>query len=95
MILSNERHEAFCRVFAETGSVTSAALAAGYSRHLSSRGSDLLKRADVTARVRELVALRLNNSGQLEPQVVRHLGSPNDALQQIVALALGALGAGK
>jgi phage terminase small subunit len=91
----NERNERFARVFAETGSITQAAAAAGYQKHLSSRGSDLLKRPDVAARVKTLVAQRLANTGELAPETVRHLGSPSDALAQIAQIAAFALGSAK
>ncbi len=67
----NAKHEAFAKVFAETGSVTKAALAAGYDKHLSSRGSDLLKRPDVADRVRELVKARLADTGELAMGTVK------------------------
>jgi hypothetical protein len=74
-MLTNAKLEKFARHFSETGSISGAAAAAGFSRHLAARGSDLLKRADVAARVRELVADRLTSRGELSPQVVRHLPS--------------------
>jgi phage terminase small subunit len=84
MTLANPRHETFAQHFAETGSVTDAARAAGYSRHLSSRGSDLLRRPEVRARVETLVAMRLSKTGHLAPAA--------DALRALAETVLQALG---
>jgi phage terminase small subunit len=54
-MLSNERHELFAVAFVVTGNAASAARAIGHSRHPAQRGSDLLRRPDVQARVEELM----------------------------------------
>jgi phage terminase small subunit len=56
--LTNERHERFAQQLAQHGNAAKAARQVGYSSHPAQRGSDLLRRRDVQARVEELLADR-------------------------------------
>jgi hypothetical protein len=90
-MLINPRHEAFAVAVAATGSISEAARAAGYTRHVSSRGSDPLRRPEVKQRVETLVAQRLSTTGQLAPQVIRHLPpATGDAVRQLAETVLRA-----
>jgi phage terminase small subunit len=53
--LTNDRHERFAQQLAQHGNAAKAARQVGYSSHPAQRGSDLLRRPDVQARVEELL----------------------------------------
>jgi hypothetical protein len=55
MKLPNARHEKFAQAFVETGNAASAARAIGHLNFSAQRGSDLLHRPDVQARVEQLM----------------------------------------
>jgi phage terminase small subunit len=55
MTLSNERHEFFCQQFAANGNAAEAARSVGYHNYSAQRGSDLLRRPNIAARVEELM----------------------------------------
>jgi phage terminase small subunit len=55
MTLTNSRREQFAQHFVTTGNAAGAARAIGFTKHCSARGSDLLRRPDVQARVEELM----------------------------------------
>jgi hypothetical protein len=55
MTLQNERHETFCQHFAANGNAADAARSIGYLNYSAQRGSDLLRRPNVAARVQELL----------------------------------------
>jgi phage terminase small subunit len=65
--LANAKHEKFAAAFVETGNA--AARTIGYSNHAAQRGSDLLRRPDVQARVEELMRSRPS----LPTRIARHL----------------------
>jgi phage terminase small subunit len=50
-MLTNPKLEIFCQHFVANGNAASAARAIGYSNHPAQRGSDLLRRPDIQARV--------------------------------------------
>jgi phage terminase small subunit len=54
-MLSNTKHEKFAVAFTETGNAAEAARTIGYANYSAQRGSDLLRRPDVQARVEELM----------------------------------------
>jgi phage terminase small subunit len=54
-VLANKRHEKFVQHFAANGNAAEAARTIGYSSHSAQRGSDLLRRPDVQARVEQLM----------------------------------------
>ena len=54
----SKRHELFAVTFVETGNAAEAARAIGFLNHSAQRGSDLLRRPDVAARVEELMRER-------------------------------------
>jgi phage terminase small subunit len=54
-MLTNSKHESFAIAFVETGNAAEAARAIGFLNHSAQRGSDLLRRPDVQARVEELM----------------------------------------
>jgi phage terminase small subunit len=56
--LTNARWEKFAQHFAANGNAAEAARAIGYLNHSAQRGSDLLRRPDVQARVEELLRNR-------------------------------------
>jgi phage terminase small subunit len=58
MTLQKAKHEFFAQHFVANGNAAEAARAIGYSRHAAQRGSDLLRRPDVAARVQEIMAGR-------------------------------------
>jgi phage terminase small subunit len=51
----SKRHEKFAVAFVETGNAAEAARAIGFLNHPAQRGSDLLRRPDVQARIEELM----------------------------------------
>jgi len=53
--LTNTRWEAFAQHFAQHGNAADAARAIGYLNYPAQRGSDLLRRPDVQARVEQLL----------------------------------------
>jgi hypothetical protein len=53
--LANARHEAFCQHFAANGNAAEAARSIGYLNYSAQRGSDMLRRPDVQARVEQLL----------------------------------------
>jgi hypothetical protein len=63
--LTNARHEAFCQHFVVNGNAAEAARAIGHLNYPAQRGSDLLRRPDVQARVEELMRDRPNLPARL------------------------------
>jgi phage terminase small subunit len=55
MTLTNPLHEQFAMHIAATGNAAEAARSIGYDRNARQRGSQLLRRPDVQARVEELL----------------------------------------
>jgi phage terminase small subunit len=53
--LTNAKHETFCQHFAQHGNAAEAARAIGYLNYSAQRGSDLLRRPEIAARVEELM----------------------------------------
>jgi phage terminase small subunit len=69
MTLQNPKHEAFAVTFVKSGNAAEAARVIGYSSHAAQRGSDLLRRPDVQARVEEL----MRNRPSLPTRLARRL----------------------
>jgi hypothetical protein len=68
-MLLNTKHEAFAQHVAQHGNVADAARSVGYLNHPAQRGSDLLRRPDVQARVEEL----LRDRPSLPARLAQHL----------------------
>jgi hypothetical protein len=84
----NARHEAFAVHFAANGSASGAAAAIGYTKFLAQRGSDLLRRPDVQARVEEL----LRDRPSLPARLAHHMDAAtlrrvDDAINFLSGLA--------
>jgi phage terminase small subunit len=68
-MLTNAKHESFAIAFVETGNAAEAARTIGYLSYPAQRGSDLLRRPDVQARVEEL----MRDRPSLPTRLARHL----------------------
>jgi hypothetical protein len=69
MTLQNAKHETFCQHFATNGNAAEAARAIGHLNYPAQRGSDLLRRPLIQARVEEL----LRDRPSLPARLARHL----------------------
>jgi hypothetical protein len=67
--LTNSKHERFCQHFVTNGNAASAARSIGHLNYPAQRGSDLLRRPDVQARVEEL----MRDRPSLPTRIARHL----------------------